>query len=124
MIDVKLVVCICDEIKNASDILAAQMTVYERQLYQVACDRIAVAVSEYAESKCKKWIPVEERLPEKIGDYWVAMKHLDGSMTIEKMFWRPDWPHKEAWNEVVVAWQPYYCPELFVSHKMKQEGGD
>lgn len=60
------------------------------------------------------WISVAERLPEKTGDYWVAMRHLDGSVTTEKMFWRPDWPHEDAWNEVVVAWQPYYCPEPFV----------
>lgn len=60
------------------------------------------------------WISVEEKLPEETGDYWVAMRHLDGSLTTEKMFWRPDWPHEDAWNEVVVAWQPYYCPEPFV----------
>lgn len=61
-----------------------------------------------------RWIPVEERLPDKPGDYWVAMRHLDGSITTEKMFWRPEWPHEDAWKEVVVAWQPYYCPEPFV----------
>lgn len=62
-----------------------------------------------------RWIPVEKRLPDKPGDYWVAMRHLDGSVTTEKMFWRPDWPHEDAWNEVVIAWQPYYCPEPFVA---------
>lgn len=60
------------------------------------------------------WIPVTERLPEDTGDYWVAMRHLDGSITTEKMFWRPEWPCTDAWNEVVVAWQPYYCPKPFV----------
>lgn len=60
------------------------------------------------------WIPVAERLPDKPGDYWVAMRHLDGSVTTVKMFWSPDWPHEDAWNEVVVAWQPYYYPEPFV----------
>lgn len=42
------------------------------------------------------------------------MRHLDGSVTTVKMFWSPDWPHEDAWNEVVVAWQPYYYPEPFV----------
>lgn len=60
------------------------------------------------------WVPVTERLPDKPGDYWVAMRHLDGSVTTVKMFWSPDWPHEDAWNEVVVAWQPYYYPEPFV----------
>ena len=60
------------------------------------------------------WIPVEVRMPDKPGDYWVAMRHLDGSVTTEKMFWSPDWPHKDAWDEVVVVWQPYYCPEPFI----------
>lgn len=60
------------------------------------------------------WIPVEEELPDEPGDYWVAMRHLDGSITTEKMFWRPEWPCEDAWNEVVVAWQPYYSPEPFV----------
>lgn len=60
------------------------------------------------------WIPVQEHLPDKPGDYWVAMRHLDGSVTTEKMFWCPGWPHEDAWNEVVVAWQPYYCPKPFV----------
>lgn len=64
-----------------------------------------------------RWIPVAERLPDKPGDYWVAMRHLDGSVTTEKMFWSPDWPHKDAWDEVVVAWQPYYCPEPFNPQK-------
>ena len=62
---------------------------------------------------CSGWIPVEKRLPEKTGDYWVAMRHLDGNITTEKMFWRPEWPHEDAWKEVVLAWQPYYCPEPF-----------
>lgn len=61
----------------------------------------------------EEWIPVEERLPDKPGDYWVAMRYLDGSVTTEKMFWCPDWPHEDAWREVVVAWQPYYCPEPY-----------
>ena len=63
------------------------------------------------------WIPAAERLPDKPGDYWVAMRHVDGSVTTVKMFWCPDWPHEDAWNEVVVAWQPYYCPEPFVPQK-------
>lgn len=63
----------------------------------------------------EKWIPVSERLPDKPGDYWVAMRHLDGSVTTEKMFWCPEWPHEDAWREVVVAWQPYYCPEPYQS---------
>lgn len=65
------------------------------------------------------WILVEERLPDEPGNYWVTMRHLDGSVTTEKMFWRPDWPHEAAWNEVVVAWQPYYCPEPY----QKEEEG-
>lgn len=60
------------------------------------------------------WVPVAERLPEDTGDYWVAMRHLGGSITTEKMFWRPEWPCTDAWNGVVVAWQPYYCPKPFV----------
>ena len=60
------------------------------------------------------WVPIAERLPDRPGDYWVAMRHLDGSVTTVKMFWSPDWPHEDAWNEVVVAWQPYYYPETFV----------
>lgn len=63
----------------------------------------------------QQWVPVEERMPDKPGDYWVTMRHLDGSATTEKMTWCPDWIHKDAWNEVVVAWQPYYCPEPFNS---------
>lgn len=31
-----------------------------------------------------RWIPVEEGLPDEPGDYWVAMRHLDGSITTEK----------------------------------------
>lgn len=62
----------------------------------------------------KGWISVEERLPDKPGDYWVAMRHRDGSVTTERMSWCPDWPHEDAWREVVVAWQPYYYPEPFV----------
>ena len=62
-----------------------------------------------------RWIPVGERLPDMPGDYWVAMRHLDGSVTTEKMFWRPEWPREDAWREVVVAWQPYYCPEPYQS---------
>lgn len=61
----------------------------------------------------KSWIPVETRLPDKLGDYWVAIRHLDGSISTEKMLWCPEWPCKDAWREVVVAWQPYYCPEPF-----------
>lgn len=60
------------------------------------------------------WVPIAERLPDRPGDYWVAMRHLDGSVTTVKMFWSPDWPHEDAWNEVVVAWQPYYYPAPFV----------
>lgn len=70
---------------------------------------------EILDSKLRdNWVPVAERLPDKPGDYWVAMRHLDGSVTTVKMFWNPDWPHEDAWNEVVVAWQPYYYPEPFV----------
>jgi len=70
---------------------------------------------EILDSKLRaNWVPVAERLPDKPGDYWVAMRHLDGSVTTVKMFWSPDWPHEDAWNEVVVAWQPYYYPEPFV----------
>lgn len=61
------------------------------------------------------WVPIAERLPDRSGDYWVTMRHLDGSVTTVKMFWSHDWPHEDAWNEVVVAWQPYYYPEPFVS---------
>ena len=69
---------------------------------------------EILDSKLRaNWVPVAERLPDKPGDYWVAMRHLDGSVTTVKMFWSPDWPHEDAWNEVVVAWQPYYYPEPF-----------
>lgn len=61
------------------------------------------------------WVPIAERLPDRSGDYWVTMRHLDGSVTTVKMFWSHDWPHEDAWNEVVVAWRPYYYPEPFVS---------
>lgn len=61
------------------------------------------------------WIPVAERLPDKPGDYWVTMRHLDGCLTTEKMFWCSGRLYKNAWKEVVVAWQVYYCPEPFVS---------
>ena len=60
------------------------------------------------------WTPAAKRLPDKSGDYWVTIRHLDGSVTTAKMFWSPDWLHEDAWNEVVVAWQPYYCPEPFI----------
>lgn len=66
------------------------------------------------ERQKNRWIPVAERLPEKTGDYWVAMRHLDGSISTEKMFWSPEWPYEDAWREVVVAWQAYYYPEPFV----------
>lgn len=61
----------------------------------------------------QRWIPVEERLPDNPRDYWVTMRHLDGSVTTEKMFWSPDWSHEDEWREVVVAWQAYYCPEPY-----------
>lgn len=62
-----------------------------------------------------EWIPVEERLPEETGDYWVTVKHLDSSLATEKMFWcNNSYVHAEAWKKVVVAWQPYYYPEPFV----------
>lgn len=61
-----------------------------------------------------RWTPVKERMPDEPGDYWVTMRHVDGSVSTGKMFWRPDWTHEDTWNEVVIAWQPYYCPEPFV----------
>jgi len=34
---------------------------------------------EILDSKLRaNWVPVAERLPDKPGDYWVAMRHLDG----------------------------------------------
>lgn len=75
---------------------------------------IEAAIIALEEKENRKWVLVDERSPDKRGDYWVTMRHLDGSITTEKMFWSPDWPHEDAWNEVVVAWQPYYCPEPFV----------
>ena len=68
--------------------------------------------------KNAKWILVTDRLPDKPGDYWVAMRHLDGSVSTEKMSWYPDWSDEDAWNEVVIAWQPYYCPEPFVPQNL------
>lgn len=76
---------------------------------------IEEAIIALEEKEKRKWVLVDERLPDKPGDYWVTMRHLDGSITTEKMFWSPDWPHEDAWNEVVVAWQPYYCPEPFIT---------
>ena len=71
---------------------------------------------EILDSKLRaNWVPVAERLPDRSGDYWVTMRHLDGCVTTVKLFWSHDWPHEDAWNEVVVAWQPYYYPEPFVS---------
>ena len=75
---------------------------------------IEAAIIALEEKENRKWVLVDERSPDKRGDYWVTMRHLDGSITTEQMFWSPDWPHEDAWNEVVVAWQPYYCPEPFV----------
>ena len=75
---------------------------------------IEEAIIALEEKKKRKWVLVDEQLPDKPGDYWVTMRHLDGSITTEKMFWSPDWPHENTWNEVVVAWQPYYCPESFI----------
>lgn len=83
----------------------------DHDLYVRVADMIHMIEGQH---KINRWIPVEEKLPDEPGDYWVAMRHLDGSVTTEKMFWRPEWPCEDAWSEVVVAWQPYYCPEPFV----------
>lgn len=61
------------------------------------------------------WIPVDEQMPDEPGDYWVTIRHLDGSVGVDKMSWDPDYWCIQAWEEVVVAWQPYYCPEPYDS---------
>lgn len=61
-----------------------------------------------------EWTPIAEKKPEEPGYYWVTIQHLDGTFSTEKYFWKPGWPCEDAWDEVVIAWQPYYYPEPFV----------
>lgn len=74
---------------------------------------IDVAIAVLKEKESRKWIPVAEHLPEEQGYYWVTMRHIDGTFTTEKYFWEPGWSCEDAWREVIVSWQPYYCPEPY-----------
>lgn len=71
-----------------------------------------------------QWIPVKERLPDKQGYYWATVRHAGRTLTTEKKSYdpeRPDhiWtdslddPYDDKWCEVIIAWQPYYCPEPY-----------
>lgn len=60
-----------------------------------------------------EWILVSDRLPTEEGDYWVTLRHIDGNLTTEKYGWKNHELYKQAWEEVVVAWQPYYCPKPY-----------
>ena len=69
-----------------------------------------------------KWVLVKDRLPEDPGYYWVTMRHLDGTLTTEKYFWTPEELCRDAGDEVVVAWQPYFFPEPYRSDVSDQVG--
>lgn len=60
-----------------------------------------------------EWIKLSDDFPKSRGDYWVTLKHRDGSLSVEKF--KFDWDELviAAWKETVIAWQPYYCPEIY-----------
>lgn len=71
------------------------------------------AITALKEKQGRKWILTEEQLPKEPGDYWVTMRHLNGTLTTEKYTWKPEQLCEDAWREVVVAWQPYFCPQPY-----------
>lgn len=60
-----------------------------------------------------EWVKLSDDFPKSRGDYWVTLKHRDGSLSVEKF--KFDWDELviAAWKEIVIAWQPYYCPEVY-----------
>lgn len=75
------------------------------------------------------WTPVKEKLPDKRGHYWVTMQYATGAMTVEKKAYSPEKPSR-VWTgilhdylyegkcfAVIIAWQPYYCPETYDPEK-------
>lgn len=60
-----------------------------------------------------EWIKLSDDFPKSRGNYWVTLKHRDGSLSVEKF--KFDWDELviDAWKETVIAWQPYYCPEVY-----------
>lgn len=71
------------------------------------------AITALKEKQGRKWILTEDQLPKEPGDYWVTMRHLNGTLTTEKYTWELEQLCEDAWREVVVAWQPYYCPQPY-----------
>lgn len=65
------------------------------------------------ERELSEWIKLSDDFPKNRGDYWVTLKHRDGSLSVEKF--KFDWDELviAAWKETVIAWQPYYCPEIY-----------
>ena len=77
------------------------------------------------------WIPVEERLPEVFGKYWITIRYNDGRISepivadfrgVKRKYVvdTPNGREYETWGidsafhgSRVIAWRPYYIPEPY-----------
>ena len=87
------------------------------------------------------WIPVEERLPEAFGKYWVTIRYDDGRISEPvvvnfqgvKQKYVVDTPNGreyETWGidsafhgSRVIAWRPYYIPEPYRPERSEKHDG-
>lgn len=56
-----------------------------------------------------RWIPCNERLPEKNGNYLVTVESSDGTASIKYQtveHYGPEWLHDEGKKRKVIAWMP------------------
>ena len=88
------------------------------------------------------WIPVEERLPEVFGKYWVTIRYDDGRISEPvvvnfqgvKQKYVVDTPNGreyETWGidsafhgSRVIAWRPYYIPEPYRPERSDNHDGE
>lgn len=122
-----------------------------------ACERLEIWVNtvrkkltEYEEidtvKECKHmndgWIPVEERLPEVFGKYWITIRYNDGrisepivadfrGVTQKYVVDTPNGREYETWGidsafhgSRVIAWRPYYIPEPYRPERSDNHDGE
>ena len=122
---------ILEEIKGLHGKVGAECTIEDRhakRAWEHCLKRVEDIVCNHMNDG---WIPVEERLPEVFGKYWVTIRYDDGRISEPvvvnfqgvKQKYVVDTPNGreyETWGidsafhgSRVIAWRPYYIPESY-----------
>ena len=134
-------ICICGYSEAAESMKSDNQTTYTEvtRVTNVCNKNCRICKSLNIKTDSKKdlsgindgWIPVEERLPEVFGKYWITIRYDDGRISepivadfrgVKRKYVvdTPNGREYETWGidsafhgSRVIAWRPYYIPESY-----------